>query len=136
MREYQAEPYDAARLAAIAQVSLRILQEAFRKHVGMSPMAYVTEVRLQRVRMQLRTSPQCTVTDVAYQWGSHIWVGSRSATGPGSGDPPRLCGPLTSGVPHPTAQCRYCRCWAVGFRYPRFPDSAAQYGALPTATAS
>ncbi|MFD8571533.1 AraC family transcriptional regulator [Streptomyces sp. NPDC059639] len=71
VRERPAEPYDAARLAAVAQVSLRTLQEAFRKHVGMSPMAYVTEVRLQRVRMQLRTSPPgaVTVTEVAYQWG-------------------------------------------------------------------
>ncbi|MEU6844140.1 AraC family transcriptional regulator [Streptomyces sp. NPDC046716] len=69
--ERPAEPYDAARLAAVAQVSLRTLQEAFSRHVGMSPMAYVTEVRLQRVRMQLRTSPPgtATVTDVAYQWG-------------------------------------------------------------------
>ncbi|WP_409057591.1 AraC family transcriptional regulator [Streptomyces sp. SYP-A7185] len=71
VREHPAEPYDAAQLAAVAQVSLRTLQEAFRKHVGMSPMAYVTEVRLQRVRMQLRTSPPdgANVTDVAYQWG-------------------------------------------------------------------
>ncbi|MEU6680184.1 AraC family transcriptional regulator [Streptomyces sp. NPDC046925] len=71
VRERPAEPYDAGRLAAVAQVSLRTLQEAFRKHVGMSPMAYVTEVRLQRVRMELRTSPPgtATVTDVAYKWG-------------------------------------------------------------------
>lgn len=71
MRELPAEPYDAARLAAIAQVSLRTLQEAFRKYVGMSPMAYVTEVRLQRVRRQLRASTpgSTTVAAVAHQWG-------------------------------------------------------------------
>lgn len=71
VRERPAEPYDSARLAAIAQVSLRTLQDAFRKHVGMSPMAYVNEVRLQRVRGQLRASPpgSTTVADVAYQWG-------------------------------------------------------------------
>ncbi|MFI6874657.1 AraC family transcriptional regulator [Streptomyces sp. NPDC050400] len=71
VRERPEEPYDAGRLAAVSQVSLRSLQEAFRKHMGMSPMAYVTEVRLQRVRMQLRTSAPgtVTVTDVAYQWG-------------------------------------------------------------------
>lgn len=71
VRERPTEPYDAARLAAIAQVSLRTLQEAFRTHVGMSPMAYVNEVRLQRVRMQLRASAPgtTTVTAVAYQWG-------------------------------------------------------------------
>ncbi|MDN3026044.1 AraC family transcriptional regulator [Streptomyces sp. S.PB5] len=71
IQERPAEPYDVARLAAIAQVSVRTLQEAFRKHVGMSPMAYVTDVRLHRVRDQLRAStPSSTsVADVAYEWG-------------------------------------------------------------------
>ncbi|MCT9078718.1 AraC family transcriptional regulator [Streptomyces fulvoviolaceus] len=71
VQERPAEPYDAARLAEIAQVSVRTLQEAFRRHVGMSPMAYVNEVRLQRVRGQLRASAPgtTTVSDVAYQWG-------------------------------------------------------------------
>ena len=71
VQEMPSEPYDAARLAAIAQVSIRTLQEAFRKHVGMSPMAYVNEVRLQRVHGQLRASAPgaTTVTDVAHQWG-------------------------------------------------------------------
>ncbi|MFJ3670793.1 AraC family transcriptional regulator [Streptomyces sp. NPDC090106] len=71
VQERPAEPYDATRLASIAQVSVRTLQEAFRKHVGMSPMAYVNDVRLSRVRVQLRASAPgtTTVSDVAYQWG-------------------------------------------------------------------
>jgi AraC-like DNA-binding protein len=71
VQELPAEPYDAAGLAAIAQVGLRTLQDAFRKHVGMSPMAYVTEVRLQRVHDQLRVSAPgtTTVAEVAYRWG-------------------------------------------------------------------
>lgn len=71
VQELPAEPYDANRLAAIAQVSLRTLQEAFRRHVGMSPMAYVQEVRLQRVHRQLRAAAPgtTTVTDVAHAWG-------------------------------------------------------------------
>ncbi|SBT89706.1 Helix-turn-helix domain-containing protein [Streptomyces sp. DI166] len=71
VQELPAEPYDAARLAAIAQVSVRTLQEAFRKHVGVPPMAYVSEVRLERVHGQLRASApgSTTVADVAYQWG-------------------------------------------------------------------
>ncbi|MFJ6084597.1 AraC family transcriptional regulator [Streptomyces sp. NPDC092369] len=71
VQELPAEPYDAAGLAAIAQVGLRTLQDAFRKHVGMSPMAYVTEVRLQRVHDQLRVSAPgtATVAEVAYRWG-------------------------------------------------------------------
>ncbi|WP_328744754.1 AraC family transcriptional regulator [Streptomyces sp. NBC_00285] len=71
VQELPAEPYDANRLAAIAQVSLRTLQEAFRRHVGMSPMAYVHEVRLQHVQRQLRAAVPgtTTVTDVAHAWG-------------------------------------------------------------------
>jgi AraC-like DNA-binding protein len=71
VQELPAEPYDANRLAVIAQVSLRTLQEAFRRDVGMSPMAYVQEVRLQRVHRQLRAAAPgtTTVTDVAHVWG-------------------------------------------------------------------
>jgi AraC-like DNA-binding protein len=71
VQELPAEPYDANRLAAIAQVSLRTLQEAFRRYVGMSPMAYVQEVRLQRVHRQLLAAAPgtTTVTDVAHAWG-------------------------------------------------------------------
>ncbi len=71
VQERPAEPYDAARLAEIAHVGLRTLQEAFRRNLGMSPMAYVQEVRLQRVRQQLRVADfgTVTVTEVAYQWG-------------------------------------------------------------------
>jgi transcriptional regulator GlxA family with amidase domain len=39
VRERPAEPYDAARLAEIAQVSLRTLNGAFRTNIGMFPMA-------------------------------------------------------------------------------------------------
>ena len=71
VQEFPAEPYDANRLAAIAQVSLRTLQEAFRRHVGLSPMAYVYEVRLQRAHGQLRAAAPgaTTVAGVAHQWG-------------------------------------------------------------------
>ncbi|WP_343243671.1 AraC family transcriptional regulator [Streptomyces sp. SID13726] len=71
VQELPAEPYDANRLAAIAQVSLRTLQEAFRRHVGLSPMAYVYEVRLQRAHEQLRAAAPgaTTVAGVAHQWG-------------------------------------------------------------------
>ncbi|MFD9437832.1 AraC family transcriptional regulator [Streptomyces sp. NPDC060006] len=71
IEERPAEHYDAARLAAISQVGVRALQEAFRKHVGMSPTAYVTEVRLRRVHEALRSadSATVTVTEVAYRWG-------------------------------------------------------------------
>lgn len=52
-------------------MSLRTLQEAFRSHVGMSPMAYVYDVRLQRAHDQLRVSApgSTTVSAVAHRWG-------------------------------------------------------------------
>ncbi|MFF3487834.1 AraC family transcriptional regulator [Streptomyces sp. NPDC002701] len=71
IEERPAEHYDAARLAALSQIGVRALQEAFRKHVGMSPTAYVTEVRLRRAHEQLRAAEPSTVTvtEVAYRWG-------------------------------------------------------------------
>jgi AraC-like DNA-binding protein len=71
VREQPTEPFDASQLAAIAQVSLRTLQDAFQKNLGMSPMAYVHEVRLQRARQELRIAVPgvVTVSDVAYRWG-------------------------------------------------------------------
>jgi transcriptional regulator GlxA family with amidase domain len=62
-------------LAAIAGTGVRSLQEAFRRHVGMSPMEYLQQVRLGLVRdALLRAYPQqTTVADVAYRWGfSHL----------------------------------------------------------------
>ncbi|MER5886264.1 AraC family transcriptional regulator [Streptomyces sp. NPDC001941] len=71
VRDRPAEPYDANGLAAIAQVSVRTLQDAFRRSLGMSPMAYVSEVRLERAHRQLRSSAPgaATVTEIARQWG-------------------------------------------------------------------
>ncbi|PWI13573.1 AraC family transcriptional regulator [Streptomyces sp. Act143] len=71
VQERPAEAYDATRLAQLARVSVRTLQEAFRRHVGMSPMAYVYDVRLQRVRDELRAAGPgtTTVSDVAHRWG-------------------------------------------------------------------
>ena len=69
-----AEPwqqYTAAGLAEIAGVGVRVLQESFRRHVGMSPMAYLRRLRLDGVHAELsRSDPwQVTVSEVAYRWG-------------------------------------------------------------------
>lgn len=71
VRERPGDPYDAAGLAAIARVGVRSLQDAFRRYVGMSPTAFVNEVRLQHVHAQLlRAEPgTTTVAEVGYQWG-------------------------------------------------------------------
>ncbi|MFH8408928.1 AraC family transcriptional regulator [Streptomyces sp. NPDC018019] len=64
-------PFDTAELAAVARVSVRWLQEGFRRHVGMSPMAYLRDVRLSRVRDELRRAGpgELSVGEVAYRWG-------------------------------------------------------------------
>ncbi|WP_309248526.1 AraC family transcriptional regulator [Streptomyces sp. MNP-20] len=64
-------PFTTAALAAEGRVGVRWLQEAFRRYVGMSPMAYVRDVRLGRVREELLASGSCerSVSEVAHRWG-------------------------------------------------------------------
>lgn len=52
-------------------VSERTLEYAFREVMGLSPTAYLTRIRLHKVREALlRASPEtATVTEVALQWG-------------------------------------------------------------------
>jgi AraC-like DNA-binding protein len=69
-----AEPwrqFNATDLAAIAGVGVRVLQEAFRQHVGMSPLTYLRRLRLDGVHSELsRSDPwQVSVSEVAYRWG-------------------------------------------------------------------
>jgi AraC-like DNA-binding protein len=69
-----AEPsrqYTAGDLAEIAGVGVRVLQEAFRQHVGVSPLSYLRRIRLDGVHHELsRSDPwQVSVSDVAYRWG-------------------------------------------------------------------
>ncbi|WP_425570639.1 helix-turn-helix transcriptional regulator [Pseudonocardia adelaidensis] len=62
------EPYTIADLARVAGVSARRLQEAFREHVGSTPMEYLRSVRLDRVHEELRAGA-VGVTETAYRWG-------------------------------------------------------------------
>jgi len=52
-------------------VSERTLQYAFREVMGMTPVAYLSRLRLHRVRHALRTATQAstTVTTEALRWG-------------------------------------------------------------------
>jgi transcriptional regulator GlxA family with amidase domain len=70
----QAEPgkqFTAAELAAVAGVGVRVLQESFKQHVGMSPMTYLRRMRLDGVHAELsRADPwQVGVSEVATRWG-------------------------------------------------------------------
>jgi AraC-like DNA-binding protein len=63
--------FTAAELALVAGVGVRVLQESFRQHVGMSPMTYLRRLRLDGVHAELtRADPwQAGVSEVATRWG-------------------------------------------------------------------
>lgn len=71
VRSSPEHPYTASELARVAQVSERWLQECFRRQVGMSPMSYLREVRMERVRAELTEAEptHTSVGDIAYRWG-------------------------------------------------------------------
>lgn len=71
VRERPEHPFTTAELAAVGRVSVRRLQESFREYVGLSPMAYVREVRLDRVREELRAAApdEVSVSEVSWRWG-------------------------------------------------------------------
>jgi len=64
-------PFGVADLAVIAGVSVRSLQEGFRRHVGCAPMAYLQSVRLGRAHDALRREDpsRVTVAAVAHRSG-------------------------------------------------------------------
>lgn len=64
-------PLTTSQLATQCHISVRSLQEGFRRHVGMSPMTYVREVRLRRAHNELRSAhpSHTTVAAVAHRWG-------------------------------------------------------------------
>jgi transcriptional regulator GlxA family with amidase domain len=62
------EPYTVGDLARVAGVSARRLQEAFREHLGTTPMEYLRSVRLDRVHAELRSGAG-GVTETAHRWG-------------------------------------------------------------------
>ncbi|MFI5931573.1 AraC family transcriptional regulator [Actinoplanes sp. NPDC051494] len=64
-------PFTVADLAGIAGVSVRSLQEGFRRYVGSAPMSYLQQVRLGRAHDALRTEDpaRMTVASIAHRWG-------------------------------------------------------------------
>ncbi|MFJ5265556.1 AraC family transcriptional regulator [Streptomyces sp. NPDC088387] len=68
-------PWTTASLAAQCHVGARALQRGFQQHLGVSPMAYLREVRLRRAREDLLADDpaSATVTTIARRWGfSHL----------------------------------------------------------------
>lgn len=58
-----------AELAAISRVSLRALQEGFRRFAGTSISAYQRQVRLERAYQALRQGTEASVSEVAHRFG-------------------------------------------------------------------
>ncbi|HEX8631207.1 MAG TPA: helix-turn-helix domain-containing protein [Catenuloplanes sp.] len=64
-----AHPYTADGLAALVGVKVRTLQQGFRTHLGISPMAYLRSVRLARAHEDLLGDETAGIAEVAYRWG-------------------------------------------------------------------
>ncbi|WP_240669708.1 AraC family transcriptional regulator [Actinoplanes solisilvae] len=64
-------PFTVTELARVANMSVRSLQEGFRRHVGTAPMNYLQQVRLGRAHEALRRGDpaRLTVASVAHRWG-------------------------------------------------------------------
>lgn len=70
-----AHPFTVTELATIAGVSVRALQDGFRRHLGITPLSLVRQVRLNRIRDDLHAAvrDEVTVAAVAHRWGvSHL----------------------------------------------------------------
>ena len=63
-------PWTAGEIARHAGISVRALHTGFRTRMGVTPMAYVRDTRLDRVHVELVDAhPTTTVTDIARRWG-------------------------------------------------------------------
>jgi transcriptional regulator GlxA family with amidase domain len=64
-------PLTVSSLAARCHISARALQQGFDRHLGVSPMTYLRQVRLRRARRELldRDPSVETVASVARRWG-------------------------------------------------------------------
>ena len=63
-------PWTAADMAELVGVSVRRLQQGFRECVGMTPMEYLADVRLERVHADLIGNDSGeTISDIAIRWG-------------------------------------------------------------------
>lgn len=71
IENHAAEPLTVEDVAEAVGVSVRALQDGFRRFVDTTPMCHLRDVRLRRVHAELLTAEpgSATVTDVATRWG-------------------------------------------------------------------
>jgi AraC-like DNA-binding protein len=69
--EYGRQDITVADVATAASVTVRAVQLAFRRHLGITPMEYLRRVRLEAAHRDLLAADPAsiTVTEVAYRWG-------------------------------------------------------------------
>jgi AraC-like DNA-binding protein len=70
--DHAAEPLTVASVAAACGLSVRALQEGFRRHLDQTPMAYLRRVRIHHAHRDLQSAQPAhgdTVSAVAARWG-------------------------------------------------------------------
>lgn len=97
IEEHCAEPLGTLDIADAVGVSIRALQAGFKLHLGTTPMAYLRQARLKRVRQSLSDGTVQSVTEAAARWGiTHLGLLAgdyRAPFGDAQLDPPAQ--PLT-----------------------------------------
>ena len=74
MDAHLGEPITMESIARSVHMSVRSIQQGFRDELGMSPMTYLRDRRLERAHDELADalpSDGVTVTEVANRWGFH-----------------------------------------------------------------
>ena len=69
--ENAGSPLSVAEIAAASSLTVRALQYAFRRHLGMTPMNYLRRTRLERARAELTAAEPYgpdSVTSIAMRW--------------------------------------------------------------------
>lgn len=69
MQTHAHEPLSVEQLADVAGVSLRSLYSGFKDFLGISPMQYLRDLRMERARSELLGSETSNVAAVALRWG-------------------------------------------------------------------
>ena len=69
MHEHPEQPHTSGSLAQLAGVSVRNLQEGFRRNIGVPPMTYLRQLRLARAHHDLHVGRVTTVAEAAQRWG-------------------------------------------------------------------
>jgi AraC-like DNA-binding protein len=70
--DHAGETIGLTEIAAAARIGCRTLQEAFRRHLDTTPMAYLRRVRLERAHRELQSADPtagATVAEIAARWG-------------------------------------------------------------------